>query len=1270
MSMGSSLLRGIAVGLVGFLLLVIGVGVPAHAAGCPDPWAKYELCGNEQWRMFKNRWRYVTPEPGYTNVAIVAVEGDENTVIAHRSKLTLRVTGGTMEGGPYRVSGEWIKGDDNRLFLNKSSLRVVVKGDGATATGVNAKGSDNLVFTNRFSNIRVFAVGDGIEAFGMRARGGGNVLVNDNRSRINVKAFGHGAEATGMAAIGHGNELENEDKSLISVAAIGRGAEAAGMLVRGHGNEAENDDRSMIWVLADGRGAEAAGIVGVGHGNELANDERSKIAVTATGRGAEAAGIKAVGFGNELENEERSSIGVLALGKGAEGTGLLAKGNWNELTNEGGSRIAVFAKGRDSEATGMLAVGKGNELVNAGLSSISAFAFGWGADATGMAAVGKGNELVNAGLSSINAFAFGWGAEATGMAAAGKGNELVNAGLSSINVTAFGSGAEATGMAAAGEGNSLVNAGEAVIAVSASGKRARAVGMAVSGSDSELVNMQGASIEAGASGKGASARGMLATGYGHWLVNDSDSSVAGETEGDGSEAFGIALHGTGHRADNFGTITAIANGTGARAVGIEVLVGAAGDDPDNMVVRFTNAGSGVVRAAADGEDARAVGVYIDALPGVENPARVEIVNEGVIIGGIRVGPGGPSTSILLDQESKTDGDVLLDGGNNQVTIWAGAIIDGVVDGGYNSTSETQTSRLHLTGSIEKSTLLEARNFRTADVVGGSWVFGKRTELWLERMDVSHSRIMATSDVQRFYVEQLTLGDEAVLGGAGIIAGNVTNNTGVVSPGMSPGTLTIVGNYTHNAGAVLASEVYDDGQHDRLKVVKDETDPDNTGNVTLNGGKLVVLVHGSNREHRGTVSYVLVSAETALHVNEAPDVQVVVENPVYLRHEINYSANEVTFVLTGMSYEDIGSTNNEQQVGKGLDNMPEDHVLVKALYSAATEEQAQLWLDQLSGEVYTTYPAVGISTADGFRRAVETGIAQPQEASERYAWVSYYSDGHLVYGDEEHSAYHYYTRGAAAGVDVVQGKNGRLGVAAGITLAGLQMGSHPDKVFAEGHQVGVYGEYHADALRVTAVAAYGKARYDTERHISVGNGEDLFERTAKSRYNGQQVLVAVRGEGNRSVEGPRVIDPVVGVSWMTLSRDAVVEDGADEANLALERYESSVLRGELGVRVRFAPVTTEEGWQLERSLWASYVHEFTSPERKMLARFAGTGGSTAEDSDAMVIEGRSRSAGAVQVGLRLAGMQTEGSMSWTLQYEGEFRRGALNHFVHGSVQFRF
>ncbi|WDA39802.1 autotransporter-associated beta strand repeat-containing protein [Erythrobacter sp. BLCC-B19] len=87
----------------------------------------------------------------------------------------------------------------------------------------------------------------------------------------------------------------------------------------------------------------------------------------------------------------------------------------------------------------------------------------------------------------------------------------------------------------------------------------------------------------------------------------------------------------------------------------------------------------------------------------------------------------------------------------------------------------------------------------------------------------------------------TVAAGATLDGTGRIIGNLVNN-GTVAPGNSIGTLTVQGNYTHNATGVLEVEFDANGNIDLLDV---------TGNAVLNGGTIRFVGIGGAEGQGGT-----------------------------------------------------------------------------------------------------------------------------------------------------------------------------------------------------------------------------------------------------------------------------------------------------------------------------------------------------------------------------------------------------------------------------------
>jgi len=96
----------------------------------------------------------------------------------------------------------------------------------------------------------------------------------------------------------------------------------------------------------------------------------------------------------------------------------------------------------------------------------------------------------------------------------------------------------------------------------------------------------------------------------------------------------------------------------------------------------------------------------------------------------------------------------------------------------------------------------------------------------------------------------------VVAGSGQIVGNLENISGTVSPGNSPGTLTVVGNYTQESAGTLAIELaglVPGDDYDQLEV---------TGNLAIHGGTLEVSLIGEFQPSAGDVFDILDFSSTS------------------------------------------------------------------------------------------------------------------------------------------------------------------------------------------------------------------------------------------------------------------------------------------------------------------------------------------------------------------------------------------------------------------------
>src|SRR5690606_20530319 len=157
------------------------------------------------------------------------------------------------------------------------------------------------------------------------------------------------------------------------------------------------------------------------------------------------------------------------------------------------------------------------------------------------------------------------------------------------------------------------------------------------------------------------------------------------------------------------------------------------------------------------------------------------------------------------------------------------------------------------------------------------------------------------------------------------------------------------------------------------------------------------------------------------------------------------------------------------------------------------------------------------------------------------------------------------------------------------------------------------------------------------------------RTAQGKFDGTQMLASLRAEGLNRAEGATVVQPVLGLSWLRTSRNGFGEEGADDANLRVDSYATSWVRGDIGLRVVMRPVETRGGWKLNSALRVAYVHDFSAPSRHVQVRMQANPG------ESRTIRGIEHAKSGFQVGLGLSGFRRDDDrFGWSLQYEGEFR----------------
>ena len=138
-----------------------------------------------------------------------------------------------------------------------------------------------------------------------------------------------------------------------------------------------------------------------------------------------------------------------------------------------------------------------------------------------------------------------------------------------------------------------------------------------------------------------------------------------------------------------------------------------------------------------------------------------------------------------------------------------------------------------------------------------------------------------------------------LGGSGVIQGNVINQA-IVSPGNSPWTLTIAGNYTQESTGVLTIQIASPTSYDKLVV---------TGTAILSG---TLQIAPTNYNLRGT-TFTIVSADDVVGAFTN------ISSATALRLNVRQVGTEITLESTLKYFATTpGLTGNPLAVAKGLD----------------------------------------------------------------------------------------------------------------------------------------------------------------------------------------------------------------------------------------------------------------------------------------------------------------------------------------------------------------
>ena len=530
----------------------------------------------------------------------------------------------------------------------------------------------------------------------------------------------------------------------------------------------------------------------------------------------------------------------------------------------------------------------------------------------------------------------------------------------------------------------------------------------------------------------------------------------------------------------------------------------------------------------------------------------------------------------------------------------------------------------------------------------------------------------------------------LLGGSGIIGGNVVNK-GVVSPGNSPGTLTIKGNYTQDKSGTLNVEFAGKGagQHDLLAVggkasLEGTARLLNVGNVRLKKGDRIPFLTAAGGVN-GRFS--TVSSDSF-----APGGRL-------LRAGVVYGADEVDLALVQGSFSrDLGGlTPNQRAVARELDNIVGSSRMAGLIEFLDAEALGKLPadLDKIAPEELASIFNIGVSLANVQSANLQQRMSDLQAGAAGFSASGYalsgretsQNGGGTTYGARgpegkggkemrtpEDNRWGVFVTGVGEFTNVGDTRNARgydlrtggftLGVDYKVTpnlVIGLDAGyartsadlTRDGRVTVDGAKGGLYATYFTGTgFYVDAAANGGYNSYDTRRSALRGTARGS---THGGEFNG---LVATGYDWKTNGFS---IGPVASVQYTNVAIDSFREHGS-LAPLRIGNQNEESLRTALGLKASY-------DWQVggvivRPEARAAWQHEFGDSSYALDSRFANGAGNT------FTVRGPDIGDDSLLVGGGVAVLWNERTSTY-VYYDGEVARtNYSSHNVSAGVRISF
>lgn len=370
---------------------------------------------------------------------------------------------------------------------------------------------------------------------------------------------------------------------------------------------------------------------------------------------------------------------------------------------------------------------------------------------------------------------------------------------------------------------------------------------------------------------------------------------------------------------------------------------------------------------------------------------------------------------------------------------------------------------------------------TTDVTGGTLLVSGSLG---GAVNVDGSTLMVSGTVGG----TVTVGEDGLLGGTGAIGGLVLEGT--LSPGFSPGTITIDGDATFAEGSVLEIELLANGGGDFIDI---------SGTATIEGGTVEIGLLDPETSYVGGTTYRFIDAAGGL----TGTFDGLVENSAFLDFALGYDATGVfTTVEQVLTFPDVAFTFNQVEAAEALADFDQtggsDALLVYNALLMLDGDTARAAFDAASGEIHAANLASATRRSGGIaERLIARGTTASGEGWG--VWGSLIGEDGHVEGDGNGERLSRNAVGGEFGIDYGGPDDGwAAGLGFGYQDGDTRLPGRHSRADYSGWHIGTYARIGSGGAGFTlsAAAAYADGNSDVSRTVAIG----ALDRTATSRVD--------------------------------------------------------------------------------------------------------------------------------------------------------------------------